>query len=747
MRSASLRIYGSNEAIPLLGDGPWLLGCSDHCDIRVEDPASDDEQARIFTDEDGFFLEPCSRTVPTLLNQAVVAGAIDLHDGDSIAFGRCRMVFVPAVVRRGGDARTGGARISLGPSTRIGQPGADVEVPLDHPNVSRQHALIERDDRTARVTDLGTDHGTFVNGARVRSAPLVIGDVIDIGPFSFRFVGDALERRHRSGDSDLLVAGVSRDVPHDGGSRRILNDVSLHIRPRELVCIVGTSGSGKSTLMNIVSGRAAPTAGTVMLDGRDLHRNFEALKSDIAFVPQQDVLHEPLKLGEALDYAARLRLPEDVTAERRSAVVAEVARSVELPDKLDTVIASLSGGQKKRASLASELLAKPGLLFLDEVTSGLDEATDREIMALLRRMADQGTTIVCVTHTLANIETFAHRIVVMAAGGVLTFSGSPAEALAFFGVQRLGEIFERIDAEGPVNWADEYRANHTAPAARAAPAGAPPPAERLGAAQALRQFAVLNSRNARLLVRDVRMLVLAGAQTALIGILVGYVFSDISDSASTESQRALIRLLAMVSIWLGCNSAATQIVSELPIFRRERDINLSVSSFVLSKFVVTSIFALAQLLGVLLLVTLLAEGIPGGALGQLPALALSTLAGTGLGLTISALSNSRDQASTIVPLAIVPQMTLGIGIVPVLPDFATALRDITISAYWTIEAMNARFIGADGPVTTFLPDIGRLGELTSEPASKALVILGVHAALLLAITYAIVRVRFGGDRR
>ena len=199
--------------------------------------------------------------------------------------------------------------------------------------------------------------------------------------------------------------GVSYDVQDrqaSGLPQRILHAASLRIRPSELVGIIGANGSGKSTLMNILSGRALPSEGAVLLNGVDLHANFQALKQDIAFVPQQDVLHEQLTLHQALDYVARLRLPPDTTAMQHRAAVHEAARSVDLLDRLDQRIGALSGGQKKCASLASEILNRPSLLFLDEVTSGLDESTDWDIMRLLRRLADEGMTIVVVTRTSAS---------------------------------------------------------------------------------------------------------------------------------------------------------------------------------------------------------------------------------------------------------------------------------------------------------------------------------------------------------
>ena len=228
-----------------------------------------------------------------------------------------------------------------------------------------------------------------------------------------------------------VSATMCRAATSSGVAQRILHAANLRIRPSEFVAIIGANGSGKSTLMNIMAGRALPSAGAVLLNDVDLHANFEALKQDIAFVPQQDVLHEQLTLRHALDYAARLRLPPDTTAEQRRVAVNDAARSVDLLDRLDQHIGSLSGGQKKCASLASEILNRPSLLLLDEVTSGLDESSDWEIMRLLRRLADDGMTIVVVTHTLANVAEFCDKVVCMGRGGQPTFVGAPVRGAGF----------------------------------------------------------------------------------------------------------------------------------------------------------------------------------------------------------------------------------------------------------------------------------------------------------------------------
>lgn len=606
------------------------------------------------------------------------------------------------------------------------------------------------------LRDLGGSNGTYVNGARLRgTCPLSPGDRIDIGPFQLTFDGTALTRSWRIGNVELLVRGVSYEVAArraNGPKQRILDAANLRIRPSELVCIIGSNGTGKSTLMNILAGRMLPSEGTVLLNDMDLHDNFQAFKQDIAYVPQQDVLHEQLTLRQALDYAAQLRLPPDTTVAQRHAAVEDAARGVDLLERLDQRIGALSGGQKKCASLASEILSRPNLLFLDEVTSGLDESTDWEIMRLLRHLADEGMTIVIVTHTLANVIEFCDKIVCMGRGGQPTFVGTPSAALEFFDVRRLGEVFDRMDELGAECWRARFEqmAGRTPTRAAAAPSRhrRPDPREpALSATLAIlrriaRQGRILLHRNTRLLLTDQRTLVMAVAQSVLIGGLVGYAFGTFGVGLERVSaENALLLLLGLSAIWLGCNAASKEIVGDLAIYRRERDINLSTAAFVGAKYVVSGAFTVLQLAIVYALAMTLAEGIPGNWLEQFGLLTIGAMAGTAIGLLISAVANSRDQATTIVPLALVPQLILAGVLIPKLPVFAEKLAKVAVSGYWLTEAMKSVFIAAEGPVRVISTRSGLLIDMTAQPAARGAAIVAAHALAFLLIAYLVTLLR------
>ncbi len=328
-------------------------------------------------------------------------------------------------------------------------------------------------------------------------------------------------------------------------------------------------------------------------------------------------------------------------------------------------------------------------------------------MRLLRRLTDDGVTIIVVTHTLANVTEFCDKVICMGRGGHLTFVGAPSEALAFFAVRRLGEVFDRMDEVGAECWRERFEATVGAtidlPTATEShdntrhPALYPQDPSFFTLLRVVRQTAILLHRNTTLLLSDRRTLVMAAAQSVLIGGLMGYAFGNFGEGQErVNAENALLLLLGLSAIWLGCNAASKDIVGELAIYRREHDINLSTAAFVGAKYLVSSAFTVLQLAVVYLLVAALADGIPGDRLQQFMLLTIGAMAGTAMGLVISAFANTRDQATTIVPLALVPQLILAGVLVPKLPPLATAVAKVAVSGYWLTEAMKSVFITAEG---------------------------------------------------
>jgi len=214
-------------------------------------------------------------------------------------------------------------------------------------------------------------------------------------PYTLILQNDQLIIADRGENIRLDASNVVRTVKGKNKETIVLlNQISLPIEPGQLVALVGGSGAGKSTFMRTLLGIEPTTMGTVYLNGEDLRNNFNLYRNQIGYVPQKDIIHKDLKVEEALRYAARLRLPQDAEIEQ---IVEKTLTQIEMQEQRSVLVKDLSGGQLKRVSIGVELLVDPKLFFLDEPTSGLDPGLDKKMMQLLRKLADQGRTIVLVT--------------------------------------------------------------------------------------------------------------------------------------------------------------------------------------------------------------------------------------------------------------------------------------------------------------------------------------------------------------
>lgn len=375
-------------------------------------------------------------------------------------------------------------------TVRIGR-SADNDLVVDDLTVSHRHAeLRAHPDGTYEIVDLGSHNGTYLNGQLVGRAPVAAGDIVGIGHSEFSLIGDVLQEFVDTGEVSLDVQDLAVTV--DGGRKTLLDDVSFPVGEKCLLGVVGPSGSGKSTLLNALTGLRPADEGSVLYDGRDLYHDYAELRHRIGLVPQDDILHTQLTVHRALGYAAELRFPHDTDPSERRARVTEVIRELALEKRTEQPIHSLSGGQRKRVSVALELLTKPSLLFLDEPTSGLDPGMDRSVMHMLRGLADDGRTVIVVTHSVLSLDV-CDRLLVLAPGGKTAYYGPPDDALPFLGFEQWPEAFEAFENDRDRNWSAEYRAspfhrqyiaNSTAqprlPHAAVAPV-APPPKTRSGA--------------------------------------------------------------------------------------------------------------------------------------------------------------------------------------------------------------------------------------------------------------------------
>ena len=335
---------------------------------------------------------------------------------------------------------------------RIGR-GPDNDIVVSDLSVSRHHAELRRTASGYQIVDLDSHNGTFVNGQQIGSAPLTEGDIVGIGPSTFRLSGSELQEFVDTGDVSL----VARDLTVTLGNGKVLLDhVSFPLGERCLLGIIGPSGAGKSTLLGALTGMRPANGGSVLYDDRDLYAHYAELRHRIGLVPQENILHTQLTARRALRYAAELRFPRDTSKAERNRRVDEVLGELSLTQHAETRTDRLSGGQQKRVNVALELMTKPSLLFLDEPTSGLDPGLDKSVMEMMSGLAKDGRTVIVVTHSVANLD-ICDRLLVLVPGGKVAYFGPPQDGLKHFAKPGWAEVFQSFDAEPGRDWAGEYR--------------------------------------------------------------------------------------------------------------------------------------------------------------------------------------------------------------------------------------------------------------------------------------------------
>ncbi len=256
---------------------------------------------------------------------------------------------------------------------------------------------------------------------------------------------------------EALALRVDKLEQRAGSKILLAGGISFQIRPGSFTGLLGPSGSGKSTLLKACCGLHRPTKGQVLINGTDFYANPDRWRDQIGYVPQDDILHQELSVEKAIFYAARLRLPAEMTPERRKALCSRVIAEVGLQERQQVRIRRLSGGQRKRASVAVELLNRPGLLFLDEPTSGQDPRLEEDMMQLFRRLAREGSTVLVTTHAMASIELL--DCVILLQAGWLVYMGPPTGLLEFFNSRSYEGIFRVLAQDTPAHWATRFRSS------------------------------------------------------------------------------------------------------------------------------------------------------------------------------------------------------------------------------------------------------------------------------------------------
>lgn len=564
------------------------------------------------------------------------------------------------------------------------------DVILKHPGVSKRHARVGMRNGEPQVQDLNSHNGTRVNGCNVEGmVTLRDYDVIEIVDYQMIYCKGLLYYLTSVEGVHLIVENLNKSV--NKGQKKLLQHINLEIKSNDFVAIIGGSGAGKTTLMNAISGFDQQHSGKVYFNGNDLRKEFNSLKDLIGYVPQQEILYENLTLHNMLSYTAKMKMPPDMDKKEIELRIAEVLEMVELSEHASTFIRKLSGGQKKRASIAVELLADPKLFFLDEPTSGLDPGTEENMMRLLNHLSKtRDKTTIIVTHTTQNLH-LCDKVIFMGPGGYLCFYGTVEQAKMFFQTNSLVGIYNLI-AKDPLMWARQFERIMRTETQQTRERKESSGKIRKQKTAYFRQLNVLTMRYAELIWNDKMRLMILLLQPILIGLLLKLVSNDGVFSVYEDTQTMLFSL-SCASIWIGLFNSIQEICKERTILKREYMANLKLPLYTISKFVIQLFLAAVQAF-LLTLVFAVSQGeYPEGIWfgSYVPEIfltvVLTILASMSMGLLISALVKTGDKAMTLAPFVLIVQLLFS-GILFKLEDAAKYIAYLTVSK-WSVESMGS----------------------------------------------------------
>ena len=697
------------------------VGSGEDCEIRVDSPYVSGRHCRLEWDGQRCVLEDLGSTNGTFLNGTKIVGRVAVVPTDSITLGRQLPLPWPKQLLEPSQESHAAAPFSCrtGDAIQIGR-AKDCHIVLDYPMVSHRHASVRQTNGGLAVRDLGSTNGTFVRGHRIQDEVIIQpGDVIGLGSYRLTVSADGFNLLQQDGRGSAILEanGVAVDVP----GRRVLQDVTMVVKPGELIGIMGPSGAGKSSLLAALVGCQSPAEGRVTVSGADLYSHYDEFRGQIGYVPQDDIMHADLTVGQALWYAARLRLPVDFSREEIDQRIERVIEQLGLKGTERTRIGSaarrgISGGQRKRVNIAMELLTDPPMLVLDEPTSGLSSTDAAAIVELLRDLARAGRTIVLTIHQPSiDVMKMLNGVAVIArdessngVGRLVWYGPAYPDAAEFFepshdrSVRPEAEAILRGLARRRVSdWVEAYRrspAHVSWGIARLPAAGSaqkPEPRHRNTAREAVAQWWYLMQRDLAIKRADGWSTAIVLAQAPVIALLIALVFGAKATKPLTAASWSAVSagvamtcfLLALAAVWLGCSSAIREIVGERPIYRRERMAGLGVWPYLASKLIVLGLICGLQC-SILLLVVRAGCGLGGSPGFAYAVLCAAAMSGVGLGLCISAVVRTAEAAASLLPLVILPMVILGGSLLPLaeLPPVAVAIAD-TMPSRWAFEAM------------------------------------------------------------
>lgn len=541
----------------------------------------------------------------------------------------------------------------------------------------------------------------FLNGLLVNPARIYIfskGSFVKLPVGKPLYYTDVVSR-FMSDDSMQRISYEVKDVSYQFKSGGIgLRNINLFEEQGKLVGIMGASGAGKTTLLNVLCGNETPSGGEVLINGVDLHKNPDLVEGVIGYIPQDDLLIEELTVFQNLYYNAKLCFRDKSEAEITE-LVENTLRNLGLFERKDLKVGSplnkmISGGQRKRLNIALELIREPGILFVDEPTSGLSSRDSENVMNLLRELTLKGKLIFVVIHQpSSDIYKMFDKMFILDTGGYPVYYGNPGESLIYFKKldaqinSEVGEcptcgnlnpelIFNILDASvideyghytnkrkvKPEEWHGYYKENIVLPEVETV---ATKPPKSLNIPGWFKQFSIYTTRDFLAKISNTQYILLNILEAPLLGFILAYLIhyivnpdSDVYIFRENENIPIYIFMGIIVALFFGLIVSAEEIFKDAKILKREAFLNLSRSGYLMSKLLILMMLSGIQM-GLFVLVGNFVIELKGMNFEFWFALFSVSVFANVLGLIISSTFNSIVTIYIIIPLLMIPQMVLG----------------------------------------------------------------------------------------
>lgn len=636
--------------------------------------------------------------------------------------------------------------------------GNDCDIVLDRVSVYSKHAKIVKQKGKYYLSGYSNDGGIILNGFTLKEAEaLKDRDVILINNIKLIYNREKIIYQMNDNGVTLEAIDIVKTVKVKGKKRDISYHVNFEARPSEFIAFIGGSGAGKSTFLKCISGVNRPTSGKVLLNGESLFNNYSVLKNLIGYVPQEDIVFDDLTLIDMLRYAASLRMPDDATYIEKENRINTVLGIVELSDKKDVMIRSLSGGQRKRASIAIELIADPKLFFLDEPTSGLDPGTERIVMKTLRKMADSGKTIILVTHNTLNLH-LCDKVVFFGKGGKLCFDGPPKDALKFFSVTDFVDIYNILnddtdtwykkfkDYSGTKEIVEDNSEMQTDNKTKFT--------LRKNNKSFLKQFITLSRRQMKKLFNNQQQLILLLFQAPLIAYLLSLIVTK-NLFYSYEETKSILFSIATSAVWLGLLNSIQEICKERVILEKEYMADLKLSSYLASKIFYLCILAIAQSLLFVGVFNIFVDVPQNGVIFSwhietILTVFITIISASAIGLVVSTISKNSSVALTYAPILLVPQLLFSGMLFPL--EGAVDVISNFILCRWSVEALgttndlNSLVSAIQEIIPGYVRDAESYYTFTAAHLRMDLLIMILMMIILMGTGYIILRKQLGSGK-